>query len=73
MSTATDTLLTPSATISENIIKEFMPHHRMSQKKLLCIPRAAIVIAFTVLVVWSLRTETSIHQMVENAYNVTLA
>ncbi len=76
MSTASGTLLAPSVTISENIIKEFMPHHRMSQKKLLWITRA-VVAAFTVLVVlyslWSLESETSIHQMVENAYKVTLA
>jgi hypothetical protein len=39
MSTASGTLLAPSVTISENIIKEFMPHHRISQKKLLWITR----------------------------------
>ncbi len=76
MSTASGTLLAPSVTISENIIKEFMPHHRMSQKKLLWITRA-VVVAFAVLVVvyslWSLQSETSIHQMVANAYKVTLA
>jgi Na+/proline symporter len=76
MSTASGTLLAPSVTISENIIKEFMPHHRMSQKKLLWITRAVVVV-FTALVVvyslWSLQSETSIHQMVENAYKVTLA
>jgi Na+/proline symporter len=76
MSTASGTLLAPSVTISENIIKEFMPHHRMSQKKLLWITRG-IVVAFTVVVVayslWSLESETSIHQMVANAYKVTLA
>ena len=76
MSTASGTLLAPSVTISENIIKEFMPHHRMSQKKLLWITRS-VVVAFSVLVVvyslWSLQSETSIHQMVANAYKVTLA
>ena len=76
MSTASGTLLAPSVIISENIIKELMPHHRMSQKKLLWITRS-VVVAFTVLVVlyslWSLQTETSIHQMVVNAYKVTLA
>jgi len=76
MSTASGTLLAPSVTISENIIKEFMPRHRLSQKKLLWITRA-VVLAFTVLVIayslWALDAETSIHQMVENAYKVTLA
>ena len=76
MSTASGTLLAPSVTISENIIKEFMPHHRMSQKRLLWVTRSVVVV-FAVLVVfyslWSLQTETSIHQMVANAYKVTLA
>jgi SSS family solute:Na+ symporter len=76
MSTASGTLLAPSVTISENIIKELMPHHRMSQKKLLLVTRS-VVVAFTLLVVvyslWSLESETSIHEMVANAYKVTLA
>ncbi|MBT9538908.1 sodium:solute symporter family protein [Thiobacillus sp.] len=76
MSTASGTLLAPSVTISENIIKELMPRHRMSQKKLLWITRS-VVVAFTLLVVdyslWSLQSETSIHTMVANAYKITLA
>lgn len=76
MSTASGTLLAPSVTISENIIKEFMPHHRMSQTKLLWITRVVVVV-FTLLVVvyslWSLQSETSIHTMVANAYKITLA
>ena len=76
MSTASGTLLAPSVTISENIIKEFMPHHRMSPSSLLWVTRS-VVVAFALLVVvyslWSLQSETSIHQMVENAYKVTLA
>lgn len=76
MSTASGTLLAPAVTISENILKEFMPHHRMTQNKLLWVTRT-VVVAFAGVVVfysrWSLDTETSIHQMVENAYKVTLA
>ena len=53
-----------------------MPHHRMSQKKLLLVTRS-VVVAFTLLVVvyslWSLESETSIHEMVANAYKITLA
>ncbi len=76
MSTASGTLLAPAVTISENIIKEFLPHHRMSQKALLHVTRG-VVVAFAVLVVvyslWSLDAETSIHTMVANAYKVTMA
>ena len=76
MSTASGTLLAPSVTLSENVIKEFLPHHRMSQQKLLQVTRAVVVV-FALLVVayslWSLESLTSIHAMVENAYKVTLA
>ena len=76
MSTASGTLLAPSVTISENVIREFMPRHRMNERQLLWITRA-VVVAFSVLVVgyalWSLQSSTSIHEMVANAYKVTLA
>jgi Na+/proline symporter len=75
MSTASGTLLAPSVTISENIIKEFLPRHRLSEKNLLKLTRV-VVAAFAVLVtlyaLWALQHETGIHQMVENAYKVTL-
>ncbi len=76
MSTASGTLLAPSVTLSENVIKEFLPHHRMTDRHLLMVTRG-VVVAFTVCVVlysmWALEAETGIHQMVENAYKVTLA
>ncbi len=76
MSTASGTLLAPSVTLSENVIKEMMPGHAMTDRQLLKVTRAVVVV-FTVGVVayslWSLQAETSIHQMVENAYKVTLA
>ncbi|MEQ1591254.1 MAG: sodium:solute symporter family protein [Thiobacillaceae bacterium] len=76
MSTASGTLLAPSVTISENIIKELMPQHRLSEARLLWITRS-VVVGFTLLVVayslWSLQSETSIHTMVANAYKITLA
>jgi len=53
-----------------------MPQHRLSQQRLLFVTRA-VVVAFAVLGVgyslWSLEAETTIHEMVENAYKVTLA
>jgi SSS family solute:Na+ symporter len=76
MSTASGTLLAPAVTISENVIKEFMPAHRLTQHALLRITQAVVVV-FAVLVmayaVWSVEAETPIHTMVENAYKVTLA
>lgn len=76
MSTASGTLLAPAVTISENIIKELMPAHRLSQAALLRITQG-VVVAFAVLVIGyaliSVESKTPIHSMVENAYKVTLA
>lgn len=76
MSTASGTLLAPSVTISENVIKDFITRRRhLPDHQLLVITRWAVAI-FTVLVtlyaLWALEHETGIHQMVENAYKVTL-
>ena len=76
MSTASGTLLAPSVTISENVLKGFVTRRKhMSEKKLLVMTRWVVAV-FSVLVtlyaLWSLERETGIHQMVENAYKVTL-
>jgi len=74
MSTASGTLLAPSVTLSENVIKGFIGG-RMTDKHFLWLTRT-VVAFFTACVVayslWALRVETGIHQMVENAYKVTL-
>ncbi len=76
MSTASGTLLAPSVTISENIIKGFLSEKNLTDKHFLAITRGVVAV-FSVGVVlyslWSLEHETSIHSMVENAYKVTLA
>ncbi len=76
MSTASGTLLAPSVTISENVLKGFVTRRRrLSDKQLLTMTRWVVAV-FAVLVtlysLWSLERETTIHQMVENAYKVTL-
>ncbi len=71
MSTASGTLLAPSVTFSENVLRGFLP--RMNDRQLLWTTRATVV-AFALLVTWySTSTNDSIHKMVENAYRVTLA
>lgn len=71
MSTASGTLLAPSVTFSENVVKGFVAD--MSDRQLLMTTRAT-VIGFTALVTYyAINTDSSIHQMVENAYRVTLA
>lgn len=75
MSTASGTMLAPSVTISENIIKELMPEGYFSDRQFLWLTRVVVVV-FAVLVafyaLYSLGQSTSIHHMVENAYKVTM-
>ncbi len=69
-SCASATLLAPSVSFSENILKPFFPH--IPDHKFLNLMRVVIV-GFTVLVTsFALSTDASIYKMVENAYKVTL-
>ncbi|HNQ76834.1 MAG TPA: sodium:solute symporter, partial [Pseudothauera hydrothermalis] len=71
MSTASGTLLAPSVTFSENVLRGFFPN--MSDRGLLWSTRITVA-AFTGLVtLYATATEATIHHMVENAYRVTLA
>jgi Na+/proline symporter len=76
MSTASGTLLAPSVTISENVLKDFITRRKHLPDHQLLVMTRWVVAVFTVLVtlyaLWSLEQETGIHQMVENAYKVTL-
>ena len=69
-SCASATLLAPSVSFSENIIKSFFKH--LSQKQLLIVMRCTVV-GFTGLVtLFALNSHLSIFKMVENAYKITL-
>ncbi|MDO8907820.1 MAG: sodium:solute symporter family protein [Pseudohongiella sp.] len=71
MSTASGTLLAPSVTFTENILKNIIPG--MSDEQLLRYTRYT-VFGFTVLVVINaVLSDGNIHDMVVNAYRVTLA
>ncbi|HEX6008136.1 MAG TPA: sodium:solute symporter family protein, partial [Burkholderiales bacterium] len=70
MSTASGTLLAPSVTISENVLKGIF--RAMSDRAFLWMNRA-VVVCFAILVtVYAVFTDETIHKMVENAYKVTL-
>lgn len=75
MSTASGTLLAPSVTLSENVIKELLPENALNDQQFLWMNRG-VVIVFAILVcfygIYSQSEETSIHHMVESAYKVTL-
>ena len=70
MSTASGTLLAPSVTFTENILKGIIGHQ--SDRHLLWTMRA-VVVCFTVAVtVFAMNSDASIYEMVGNAYKVTL-
>lgn len=70
MSTASGTLLAPSVTIAENVLKPLIGS--LDDRRFLWLTRA-VVASFAVLVtLYSLSSDTTIHHMVENAYKVTL-
>jgi SSS family solute:Na+ symporter len=71
MSTASSTLLAPSVTFTENVLKNFRPN--MTDAELLKATRITVFI-FTLLVVANATLSSEdIHGMVENAYRITLA
>lgn len=71
MSTASGTLLAPSVTFSENILRSTF--RGMTDRQFLVMTRVVVVL-FALLVTWyAIHTDESIHGMVENAYKVTLA
>ena len=71
MSTASGTLLAPSVTFTENVLKGFAPH--MTDRQFLWATRTT-VFAFSVIVTYyAIATDDSIHSMVEKAYRITLA
>lgn len=70
-SCASATLLAPSVTFTENILKPAIGH-RLSDKQLLLMMRV-VTLTFTLLVtLYAVNSKASIFKMVENAYQVTL-
>ncbi len=75
MSTASGTLLAPSVMLSENVLKGWLTRRNLSERKMLAMTRWVVgvfSICVTLYALWALDQETGIHQMVENAYKVTL-
>ena len=70
MSTASGTLLAPSVTFTENVIKPWLGHQ--SDKRFLLTMRLVVVGFACVVTGFALYSNASIYQMVENAYKVTL-
>jgi SSS family solute:Na+ symporter len=69
-SCASATLLAPSVTFTENILKGFMP--KQSDKQFLFTMRVVVVVFTVIVTTFAMNTESSIFKMVENAYKITL-
>ena len=70
MSTASGTLLAPSVTFTENILKGIIGHQ--SDRHFLWTMRAVVVCFTFAVTVFAMNSEASIYEMVGNAYKVTL-
>ncbi len=71
MSCSSATLLAPSVSFAENIVKGYMPH--LSDKDLLKVMRICLVGFALCVLLYALNSELSIFAMVESAYKITLA
>ena len=69
-SCASATLLAPSVTFSENILKAMLPNQ--SDRQFLFMMRAVVLIFTAVVTAFAMNTDSSIFHMVENAYKITL-
>ncbi|MCL6264353.1 sodium:solute symporter family protein [Craterilacuibacter sp. RT1T] len=70
MSTASGTLMAPSVTFTENVLKHFLP--RMTDRQFIRAMRISIVVAAISTTAFALLSNASIYEMVGNAYKVTL-
>lgn len=71
MSCSSATLLAPSVSFAENIVRGFYPH--MSDRQFLLVMRLSIVGFAGMVLTYALNSELSIFHMVESAYKITLA
>ncbi len=71
MSCSSATLLAPSVTFAENVVKGFMPN--MNDHAFLRVMRICLVGFASMVLFYALNSELSIFGMVESAYKITLA
>jgi solute:Na+ symporter, SSS family len=71
MSTSSATLLAPAVSFSENIVKVIFP--KLTDKALLLTMRVSVFVFTIIVVAFAMNSESSIFEMVEGAYEITLA
>lgn len=70
LSTASGTLLAPTATFTENVIRPFAP--RLSDKQFLLLLRVVLVTFTFAVLLFAMNSRSTMYDMVQNAYKVTL-
>jgi SSS family solute:Na+ symporter len=70
LSTASGALLAPTALFTENVLRPFVP--RMGDRQFLLTLRIILVTFCAAALVFALNSESTMYEMVQNAYNVTL-
>jgi SSS family transporter len=71
MSTASATLLAPSITFAENVVRASLP--KLTDRQFLKVMRFSLVAFAAMVLSFALYSDSSIFKMVENAYKITLA
>lgn len=71
MSTASATLLAPSVTFTENVLKRFL-RKDISDRRLLWTMRLVVTGFASIVIMFALNSNSNIYEMVGNAYKVTL-
>ena len=70
LSTASSALLAPTALFTENVLRPFAP--KMGDKQFLLLLRVVLVTFTMSALVFALNSTSTMYEMVQNAYNVTL-
>jgi solute:Na+ symporter, SSS family len=70
LSTASGALLAPTALFTENVLRPFMA--RMNDKKFLLLLRSVLVMFTAAALIFALNSRSTMYEMVQNAYKVTL-
>ena len=70
LSTASGALLAPTATFTENVLRPFVPN--MSDRQMLLTLRIILVTFTACALLFALNSKSTMYEMVQNAYNVTL-
>ena len=71
LSTASGALLAPTAIFTENVLRPFVP--RMGDRQFLLTLRIILVTFTACALLFALNSKSTMYEMVQNAYNVTLA